>query len=255
MHLSCRLRVFAVIMYILFFMFTNSSHASELDKAIESSIKDSYTFRTYLKDDTIKADSKSGVVTLRGTVADEYHKLLAIDTVSNLPCVKKVEDKLEISKDSFPRYSDDWLSIKAKTVLVFHFNLNPLTKIYVKEGIVTLQGQANSLEQKELTGRYIKDVEGVKGVKNEMTIIEPASKPQKTMIEKMDDASITAQVKLALLFYRSTNSFKTHVQTEKGTVTLTGKAKTEAEKELITKLVSDINGVKEVVNNMIVSNP
>ena len=74
------------------------------------------------------------------------------------------------------------------------------------------------------------------------------------MKEKIDDASITAQVKMTLLFNRSTSALKTKVETHDGVVTLTGTAKNTAEKDLATKLASDINGVENVVNNMNVEN-
>jgi hyperosmotically inducible protein len=40
----------------------------------------------------------------------------------------------------------------------------------VEGGIVTLQGEATSQAQKDLTTEYANDVNGVKGVKNRMTI-------------------------------------------------------------------------------------
>ena len=70
------------------------------------------------------------------------------------------------------------------------------------------------------------------------------------MGEKIDDASITAQVKMTLLSHRSTSVLSTKVKTKDGVVILGGKAKNAAEKDLVTKLVNDINGVKSVVNNM-----
>jgi osmotically-inducible protein OsmY len=42
----------------------------------------------------------------------------------------------------------------------------------------------------------------------------------------------------------------TKVSTTEGVVTVGGTAKNDAEKALVTKLVTDINGVKSVVNNM-----
>jgi osmotically-inducible protein OsmY len=68
----------------------------------------------------------------------------------------------------------------------------------------------------------------------------------------MDDASITAQVKSALLSHRSTSALKTKVETDNGVVTLSGPAKNAAEKSLVTKLAEDTTGVKSVVNNMII---
>jgi osmotically-inducible protein OsmY len=68
--------------------------------------------------------------------------------------------------------------------------------------------------------------------------------------EKVDDASITAQVKMTLLSHRSTSSLNTKVKTKDGVVTLGGKAKNAAEKELATKVVNDVKGVKSVNNQM-----
>ena len=70
------------------------------------------------------------------------------------------------------------------------------------------------------------------------------------MTEKMDDASITAQVKTALFNHRSTSAINTKVVARDGDVTLTGIAKNAAEKALVTKLVSDIQGVTRVKNEM-----
>ena len=66
-------------------------------------------------------------------------------------------------------------------------------------------------------------------------------------------ASITAQVKVALLLHRSTSSVNTKVGTIDGVVTVSGVAKNAAEKTLVTKLATDISGVKSVVNNMTIA--
>lgn len=119
----------------------------------------------------------------------------------------------------------------------------------VKEGIVTLQGETESQAQKDLTTEYAKDIDGVKDVKNEMAVLQPTKKTP-MLGYKIDDASITAQVKMALLYHRSTSALNTSVTTEKGVVTLSGKAKNAAEKDLVTKIVDDVNGVKSVKNHM-----
>ncbi|MHB8483516.1 MAG: BON domain-containing protein, partial [Nitrospiria bacterium] len=70
--------------------------ASESDDQIESSARQSYVFKTYLKNDAIHIKSKDGAVTLTGTVATESHENLAEDTVSGLSGVKSVDNRLEI---------------------------------------------------------------------------------------------------------------------------------------------------------------
>jgi osmotically-inducible protein OsmY len=225
-------------------------HASKMDSSIESSAKKSYVFKTYLKTDDIKIQAKDGAVTLTGTVSEESHKSLAEETVASLPGVKGVDNKIELKGERPAENSDAWLITKVKAALLFHRSVSGIkTEVNVKDGIVTLQGEATSQAQKDLTTEYAKDIEGVKNVNNEMTVGK-TSKKTRTAGDKIDDASITAQVKMTLLYHRSTSALKTSVTTKKGVVTLGGKAKTAAEKDLATKFANDVNGVKSVKNLM-----
>jgi len=235
------------------FVTTTSLRASDTDDRIEASARKSHVFKTYLKDDSIKTASKDGVVTLTGTVSESSHKSLAQDTVESLPGVTSVDNKITVKGESPAEHSDTWIGLKVKTVLLFHRNVRATkTDVNVTDGVVILSGEASSAAQKELTGEYAKDVEGVKDVKNEMTIASTSSKPVKTIGDKIDDASITAQVKAALLAHHSTSALKTKVSTTDGVVTVSGVAKNMAEKSLVTKLASDIAGVADVINNMTV---
>jgi osmotically-inducible protein OsmY len=230
--------------------------ASETDERIEASAKKTYVFKTHLKDDAIKIDAKNGVVTLTGTVNESSHKSLAQDTVESLPGVKSVENQLTVKGESPAEHSDGWIGTKVKTTLLYHRNVRGTkTDVNVTDGVVILSGEASSLAQKELTTEYAQDVEGVKSVKNEMTIAKTPGKPAETTGEKIDDASITAQVKSSLFSHRSTSSVKTKVTTTDGVVTVSGEAKNAAEKSLVTKLVTDIDGVSSVVNNMTIAVP
>ncbi|MFH0709838.1 MAG: BON domain-containing protein [Pseudomonadota bacterium] len=217
--------------------------ASDTDDKIESSFKKSYVYKTYLKDEHIVINSKDGAVTLSGDVLDESHIPMAQNTVEALPGVKSVDNKIVIKKDK----SDTWLKMKVQTALVFHRNVNARkTEVSVKNGVVTLKGKANSQAQKELTTQYAKDVEGVKEVKNEMTLV----KQDESIGEKIDDASITAQVKMTLMMHKSTGAIRTGVTTNNAVVTLSGQAKNDAERDLVTKLAEDVEGVNNVVNKM-----
>jgi osmotically-inducible protein OsmY len=224
--------------------------ASTLDARIESAARDSYVFKTYLNSDQINIASKDGAVTLTGTVAENFHKSLAQETVSSLPGVKSVDNQLEVN--GVPNAnSDAWLSDKLKIALLFHRSIHVgKTQVEVKDGVVTLSGQAESQAQKDLATEYAQDIDGVKEVKNEIIVAPAPGKGPRTTGEKIDDASVTAQVKMALLLHRSTSGLKTMVKTMRGVVTLNGEAANAAEKELVTKLVSDINGVKAVKNRM-----
>ena len=236
------------------FLTTASLRASETDDRIESAAAKSFVFKTYLAKDSIKTESKNGLVTLSGTVSESAHKSLAEDTVESLPGVKSVDNQLTVKGENPAEHSDTWIKVKVKSVLMFHRNVSGSgTEVSVKDGVVTLRGAATSLAQKELTAEYAKDIDNVKEVKNEMTVATTPATPAETLGEKIDDASISAQVKASLFSHRSTSAIKTKVSTTDGVVTVSGKAKNEAEKTLVTKLATDINGVNSVVNNMTVA--
>jgi osmotically-inducible protein OsmY len=145
---------------------------------------------------------------------------------------------------------------RVKLEMLYHRNLSATKSDFqVKDGVVTVRGEAASKAQIDLTTEYIKDVDGVKDVKNEMVV----AKSGKTVTEKVedvgtsiDDASITALVKATLLYHRSTSALNTKVETVDGMVKLTGTAKNAAEMDLATKFVKDVHGVKSVVNNMVI---
>ena len=147
-------------------------YASKMDDRIESSARNSYVFKTYLQNDDIHIQSVNGVVTLTGTVSDESHKLLARESVANLPGVKTVDNGLEVKGERPAENSDAWLMMKVKATLMLHRSVSGFnTEVnVVQAGIVTLRGEATSQAQKELTTEYAKGVEGVKDVNNEMTV-------------------------------------------------------------------------------------
>ncbi len=227
--------------------------ASEMDSKTEVSAKQSYVYATYLKDDPIAIKSVDGAVTLTGSVADGAHRSLAVDTVANLPGVKSVDDQLTLKGDLPAENTDGWVGMKVKTALLFHHNVNAFkTEVDVKDGVVTLKGEAVSQAQKDLAGEYAKDVSGVKDVKNEMTLSMPPQSGIQLLRENIDDSSIFALVKVALLSHHSTSAVNTKVSVSAGVVTISGEARNEAEKELVGKLSRDVTGVKSVVNNMTV---
>ena len=183
------------------------AYAAEIDGQIESAAKNSYIFKNYLRDESVKVKSVDGNVTLTGKVDEEHDKTLAEDAVENLPGVQSVSNQLEVTTQPSPEKSDAWIGTKVKAMLLFHRNVSGTkTQVAVKDGIVTLSGEADSGAQKDLTAQYTRDIEGVKGVVNDLKIAPPEKKEYRTVSEKIDDASITAQIKGALLVHRSTSA-------------------------------------------------
>ena len=223
--------------------------SSSSDRKIEDAAKSSYNYRTVLEDN-VKVKAHDGVVTLTGTVQDQDDKALAADTVENLPGVTSVNNEIVV-KSSYPEKSDSWIAFKIRSRLLVKSHVSAAsTKVSVNDGNVVLTGTADNVAQKELTAAYAKDIDGVKIVQNEIIMKEMA--PGTTVGEKIDDASITSQVKYALLSHKSTSALKTKITTTDGVVRVTGDANSEAEKSLVTKLAQDVRGTKSVTNDMTV---
>jgi len=227
---------------------------ADSDQKIVNTAESSYTFHTVLQDQ-VKVKAKDGVVTLTGTVQDPEQKSRAEDTASNISGVSRVRDRIKVATET-PEHSDAWIALKVKTVLLTRANVSAThTTVDVKDGVVTLTGTADNQAQRELTEAYAKDIDGVKTIHND---IEVRSAPSGDMgsspaaSTQVDDASITAEVKYELLSHRATSALSTKVSTSEGVVLVRGEAGSSAERDLVTKLATDVRGVKSVTNEMTV---
>lgn len=251
------------------------------DASIEAAAKNSYVFKNYLKNDNIIVESKDGVVLLKGTVTEEPHKTMAGETIHNLEGVKGVDNQLQLKAATIaPAGSDMLISSRVRIAIISHRTLRGVdVRFIVDNGRVTLSGTAENKAQIDLITQYIKDIEGVVEVKNEMEIGEMQSQSGKTLgdkagdavtatahkvddarhnfgnrandaVEYIDDASLTALVKATLMVHRSTSALDTKVVTGDGVVTLSGTARNPAARELATQITQDVHGVKTVVNVM-----
>ncbi len=224
--------------------------SSSTDRKIEEAAKASYNYRTVLEDH-VKVKANDGIVTLTGTVEDKDDKALAADTVENLPGVMGVKNLIKI-KPSQPEHSDAWIALKVRGRLLVKAHVSATTTtVAVADGVVTLGGTAGNQAQKDLTEVYAREIDWVKSVQNKI-VVQDSPPAGETLGEKIDDASITTQVKYALLSHKGTSALKTKLTTTDGVIEVTGEAGSAAEKSLVTKLAEDVRGVKSVNNNMTV---
>jgi osmotically-inducible protein OsmY len=163
--------------------------------------------------------------------------------------VKRVSNQIRLLDAEPNEHSDAWVTMKVRGVLAFHKNVSASeTDVRTDAGVVTLSGTVDSEAQRLLTADYAGDVDGVVTVRNHLVVIPPQA--ARSLGRKVDDSSITAQVKTALLFHKSTHALATKVTTRDGVVTLRGEAGNGAERDLVTRLAGDIEGVKLVNNCM-----
>jgi len=248
---------FPVVLFATLLL-SNPLLAASDDAKIEDAAKASYNYRTILEGH-VSVSSTNGVVTLTGTVHDQELKTLAEDTVNNLPGVVRVDNQIKVEPAPTPAHSDGWIAFKIRYELLIHSHVSATTTtVNVKDGLVTLTGNADNQAQKDLTEFYAKGVQGVKSVTNQITVNAPAATANNYDSSSaadayVDDTSITAQIKHELGGYPSTKTVKPTVTTTNGAVLIGGTASSNTQKTLITQLAQSIRGVRSVTNNMTVS--
>ena len=239
--------------------------ATSTDHDLEKAIKDSYTYRVTL-DNHVKVDVDNRVATLTGKVRTDEDSRIAEDTASAFSGVDHVVNKVKVASD-MKQGSDEWIAVKIRSRLLVKANVSlTSTKVDVRNGVVYLTGTADNVAQKQLTEEYVKDIDGVRSVTNDIQVVDKPTNSAHMAAndndrdrryntgDKIDDSSITAQVKYELFSHRSTSALKTKVNTTEGRVVISGDASNDAEKDLVTKLAKSVRGVESVDNNMVVRN-
>lgn len=173
--------------------------------------------------------------------------VLMVSTVSLLATEAKKESMTKTTSTVGEKLDDTVTTTQVKMALLLHRSTSTLpTDVTTTNGVVVIEGTVQNSTQKELITKVVQDVNGVKHVKNNMTIANDKA----TVVEKLGDSALTAKVKMALALHRSTGALRTSVTTTDSVVTLSGEARNQAEKELVSKVVEDVDGVKSVVNTM-----
>jgi len=188
----------------------------------------------------IGVSAKDGVITLSGYV-DSYSKKYAAEKAA-----KRVSGVLAVAEDIEVRFSAagrrDDTAIAEAILNAFKWNtLVPESKLKVKvdDGWVTLEGAVDWQFQKNAAYKAVRDIEGVRGVSNEITL---NPRLEKTDIEKT--------IRRALHRRASVNAENIRVRTEGGKVILNGRANTWNERREVEKAVWSSPGVTEVEDNI-----
>jgi len=142
---------------------------------------------------------------------------------------------------------DDQIVISAGDTYVFKtFLKNDDILIASDNGIVTLTGVVAGTARKLLAEMTVAALQGVRKVDNRLTV-------NGTELSANSDARINEKVEVALALHRSLGESQIEVSVENGVVTLRGIVSDQAKKDLATSFGEDVEGVKIVNNEMMVS--
>ncbi len=145
--------------------------------------------------------------------------------------------------------TDDRIEASAQKSYVFKVYLKgDDIKVESQDGAATLTGVVADESHKSLAQETVAGLPGVKSVDNRLAIKGAAPSAN-------SDAWLRDKVKTTLLFHRSVNAVTTEVDVKDGIVTLRGVAANQAQKELTAEYAKDLDGVKDVVNEMVLATP
>src|SRR5262249_14926543 len=128
--------------------------------------------------------------------------------------------------------------------------------VKVENRTVTLSGSVDTQAQKNGAEQTARAVDGVAAVSNNLTVTNPqtVSEPAPSNVPKQDtSADLAKQVEFELYRTGAFDTLAMKINAVDGTVTLTGTVRSIAEKLLAEKIAQSTLGVKQVVNELKVS--
>tara|TARA_R110001599_G_scaffold353231_1_gene591126 strand:+ start:212541 stop:213155 length:615 start_codon:yes stop_codon:yes gene_type:complete len=153
--------------------------------------------------------------------------------------------------------SDAWREGKLDTIYLFNRHLNNFTiDPEVRGNTVVLTGKVESDVDKELAEQLAKGIDGITEVTNRLLVVPSeearanAAAGDRDFSDKVEDATLTAEVKTKLLANGQTDGLKIHVDTVARNVTLTGTVDSSAEKDLAGEITKQVDGVADVDNQL-----
>ncbi|EHD23278.1 MULTISPECIES: molecular chaperone OsmY [Brenneria] len=145
------------------------------DSATTAKVKSALLEDKAIKSGDISVATTNGVVTLSGFVSSQEVSAHAVQIAGSVEGVKSVSDKLQVkdsASQSVGAYADDAVitsSIKAK-LLADDIVPSRKVKVETHAGVVQLSGTVDNQAQAERAESVSKAVDGVKSVKNDLTI-------------------------------------------------------------------------------------
>ncbi|SER88486.1 BON domain-containing protein [Halopseudomonas bauzanensis] len=232
----------------------------------EGSVWTAFALNRHLSPFSIDVEIENGVAVLTGEVESEVDRDLAEQVALGVEGIREVDNQLKVEGETADRstaddsgaafstrFNDATTTATVKSKLLWNRNTEGLDiNVGTRNGVVTLQGNTDSAESKELAERLARNTEGVRQVDNQLEVNAEAGTADKAR-DKADqagaaisDAWISSKVKSSFLFNNSLDGLDISVDTKGGQVTLGGQVATSAEKDLAIEIAEDIRGVQGV---------
>jgi osmotically-inducible protein OsmY len=185
---------------------------------------------------------KQGIVTLSGHVSSYAERWAAQDAVRSIEGVKALANEIAVKLPAGGQRSDTEIAESVMTALRLNISVPAADiKVIVREGWVTLSGQVALWYQKEAAATTVRNIQGVKGIANEISVKAPVSK-----------SDIKTRIEEAFRRHAHIDADKIRVQVASGTVTLEGEVESWRERDEAESAVWAAPGVTSVQDRLVV---
>lgn len=194
-------------------------------------------------DESVKVDVRAGFVALTGSVHSFRRKELLHRFVMGLHGVKALKDTIRV--DPVESIADKQVAQHIRQALDAHAELPSGTAVIrVADGVVTLNGNVRSAEERFLAENIASHCRGVTGVVNRLSV-DP--------LEEISDEAAARAVKGALGYCDDFETDGVSVSCADGRVCLRGEVPTMLDKALCEQLARMQAGVRSVENMIVVN--
>jgi osmotically-inducible protein OsmY len=213
------------------------------DLELQKDILDEISWEPSLSAQAIQVTVHNRMVTLSGSVDNLPAKRAAEDAALRVVGVKSVVNDIDVRLSTDSRRSDPDITLAASNTLEWNVISPKNLKAVVEDGWITLIGKVHWQFQKKAAEEAVKQLQGVKGVTNHITI-----KPLVTSL------AVNGKIEAALRRQATLDSRKIHVDVENGKVTLDGTVGSWVERQEAEKVAWSAPGVIQVENNLVIQN-
>ena len=214
------------------------------DREIQEQVLKELRWDSRIRQEEVGVEVDEGVVTLTGTVDSWAKKLAAKEAAHRVMGVRDVADDVRIKLPGSLQRTDTEIAQDVRLALEWDaFVPDKNIRSTVSDGLVTLEGEVNTLLQKHDADRAIRNVRGVQGVNNWLTVA----------VVKADPGKLRKSIEEALERRAEREADRIRVMVDDGIVTLEGRVRTWPERTAVLGAISHAPGVREVRDKLSVN--